>query len=184
MNFTSVCLPGPGGPGTSSRQSAPCRATAHMGQLSRQKLLDHSAERILNEGPGCWGTSRVLLVVRVTVLRPPEVGVARAPAVPLAEGGGRGCQSASPSGILSAGGPGLLLRHNVLSGQATPVMEHSGNGRSCSARRTSAPWGHAEVTLCCRAQARWGCSGPTWLCCPCPAPPRRAAGQTYLLPGW
>lgn len=103
---------------------------------------------LLSEGPAYWGTSRVLLVIRVTVLRPPVVGVARAPAVPSAGG-----QSASPSGILSAGGTGLLLRHNVPSGQATPVMEHCANGRSCLARRTSAPWGHAEVTLCSPAQA-------------------------------
>lgn len=47
VNFTGVCLPGPGGPGTSSRQGAPCGATAHMGQLSRQKLPEHSAERTL-----------------------------------------------------------------------------------------------------------------------------------------
>ena len=45
VNFPGVCLPGPGGPGTSSRQGAPCRATARIGQLSRQKLLDHGAAR-------------------------------------------------------------------------------------------------------------------------------------------
>lgn len=173
----------PGGPGTSSRQGAPAGLPRTRASCPNRSFWI-TVQRILNEGPGCWGTSRVLLVVRVTVLRPPDVGVARAPAVPLAGGGEGECQSASPSGILSAGGPGLLLTYNVLSGQVAPVMGHSGNGRSCSARRASAPRGHAEVSLCCRAQARWRCSGPTWLCCPCPAPPRRAAGQTYLLPGW
>lgn len=59
VNFTGFCLPGQGGPGASSRQGAPCRATAHMGQLSRQKLPEHSTERTLKvlgagEQAGCF----------------------------------------------------------------------------------------------------------------------------------